>query len=136
MTLIDTSAWIEFLRRDGNPEVKRAVAMHLENRTAAYTCPVLYELFVGASAKEAAMIEDMFSFCERKVFTPECWRGAADLGQKLIRRGVTAPPGDVQIAFIAIEAELPLLCRDRHFDLIQEVVGSAIRVRQLGRVKP
>ena len=50
MKLIDTSAWVEFLRRKGDSKVKHAVAHLLQTDQAAYTCPIWFELFSGAKA--------------------------------------------------------------------------------------
>ena len=40
MTLIDTSAWIEFFRPKGDPLFKALVRDLIAIRKAAYTCPV------------------------------------------------------------------------------------------------
>ena len=40
MTLIDTSAWIEFFRKDGHRETKTRVATMIELGEAAYCAPV------------------------------------------------------------------------------------------------
>lgn len=131
MTLIDTSVWIEFFRKDGTPAVRQAVAEHLYSATAAYTCPILYELVVGARPHEIDRIRETLRRCHRMQFTATCWEGAANLGQKLLRGGVTTTTGDVQIAFMSIESETPILCRDKHFDLIKRIVGDALDVRQM-----
>jgi len=52
MTLIDTSAWIEFFRKTGDPQVKRRVAAYVELGEAAYCGPVEFELVTGARPSE------------------------------------------------------------------------------------
>ena len=49
VTLIDTSAWIEFFRPKGDPHVKALVRDLVAIKQAAYTCPVAFELVTGAS---------------------------------------------------------------------------------------
>jgi len=44
MRLVDSSVWVEFLRRRGDPAVKQVIAHLLQADLAAYTCPVLFEL--------------------------------------------------------------------------------------------
>ncbi|MBX3747590.1 MAG: hypothetical protein KF833_19965 [Verrucomicrobiae bacterium] len=45
MMLVDTSLWIEFLRRRGDARAKQAVARMLEAELAAFTCPVRHQDF-------------------------------------------------------------------------------------------
>jgi predicted nucleic acid-binding protein len=47
MKLVDSSAWVEFLRRRGDPKVKDIVARLLQSEQAAYTCPIRFELLSG-----------------------------------------------------------------------------------------
>ena len=48
MILIDTSAWIEFLRAGGRQAVKERVSLYLELDEAAVTGPVRFELLTGS----------------------------------------------------------------------------------------
>ena len=52
MTLIDTSAWIEFLRRSGDPTVKAHVASYPDAGQAATCGPIEFELLSGARPAE------------------------------------------------------------------------------------
>lgn len=131
VVLVDTSAWIEFFRADGAPRVREEVAAQLVSGSAAYTCPVLYEVLVGARPHEVRGIERCLRQATRIEFLPSYWDGAAQLGQKLLRKGITTTPGDVQIAYAAIAHEVPVLCCDRHFSLIQRAVGGALALVQL-----
>ena len=44
MILVDTSAWTEFLRLAGDIEIKGAVKDLVTEGSAAFTCPVMFEL--------------------------------------------------------------------------------------------
>jgi predicted nucleic acid-binding protein len=51
MTLVDTSSWIQYLRRDGEAEMKEKVRSLLLDG-AAVLCPVVIaELWMGAGSK-------------------------------------------------------------------------------------
>ena len=52
MILVDTSAWIEFLRLAGDIEIKGAVKDLVMEGSAAFTCPVMFELLLGARPEE------------------------------------------------------------------------------------
>jgi len=130
MILIDTSAWIEFLKKSGNSGVKRRVADLLDRDEAAYTCPVSFELLVGARGREIALIQETLSFCERRLFDAHCWDRAAELEQKLKQNGVTVPRDDVFVATVALEEDWPILCRDKHFDQIRTTIESKLQIEQ------
>ena len=59
MKLVDTSAWIEFLRKKGDPAIKQAVARLIDADLAAWTCPVRFELLSGARPGERADVEQV-----------------------------------------------------------------------------
>ncbi len=58
MTLIDTSAWIEFFRRKGDALLKARVLEILTGDAAGYTCPIRFELVLGARPEEMADLLD------------------------------------------------------------------------------
>ena len=115
MILIDTSAWIEFFRKAGNPSVKQRVAFFIENDQAAYTCPILFELLAGASEKEISDIEVSFSFCNWIPFDSKYWKKAGHLERKLRAKGVTVPRDDIFVAVVAISNDLPLYAVEHAF---------------------
>jgi len=130
--LIDTSVWIEYLRRRGSSEAKVLVGELLEKRQAIYTDPVLYELLLGASQKETAWIQSMFSHLDHIPFTLPHWEAAAQTGKQLRSQGLNLPLLDIFIATLATSNNVPLLCRDKHFDLIKDVGGLSFDLVQLG----
>lgn len=131
MILIDTSAWIEFFRKAGNSEAKARVAESIDRDEAAYTCPVYFELLTGARPKEIPVIEETLFFCEHCVFKAEFWTRAAQMERALRTRGILVPRDDVFVATVAWRLEVPLLCRDRHFELIRDIGGFPLTVLQL-----
>jgi len=132
MILIDTSAWVEFFRKKGNPQTKNRVASLLSSDSAAYTCPVLMELSAGArETAELELISETLSLCQRFVFQPEYWERAASIERTLRQRGVTVPRDDILVATVAFENQLVLLCRDAHFNLIEKKSGCTLKIEQI-----
>ena len=74
MILIDTSAWIEFLRRDGDPRIKRRVARYVEIAEAAHCPPVEFELMSGVGPSELADTLIALELSGPLEFPPDCWR--------------------------------------------------------------
>ncbi len=118
MTLIDTSAWIEFLRRKGDPTVKQRVAAYLAEEQAAYCGPVEFELLSGARDAERADVEAALTFSTCLEFSRPCWRRAAELEQRLRLRGITIPRDDVFVAATAVHYRVALYACDAHFALL------------------
>lgn len=129
MTLIDTSAWIEFLRRSGDSVVKGRVASYLEAGEAAVCGPIEFELLSGAMPAESADIFTALSFCRMLEFSQACWRRAADVERELRGNGVTVPRDDVFVATVALEHALPIYCFDAHFDLMRSKGGQNLDMR-------
>jgi predicted nucleic acid-binding protein len=128
MKLVDTSAWVEFLRRQGDPTVKQVVARLIQADQAAYTCPIHFELLSGARSQEEADLRSALGFSHRMVFEPADWTAAALLERQLRAKGLTVPRNDLFVAIVAIRARVPVVCRDVHFDAIRRVAGSQLGV--------
>ena len=119
MTLIDTSAWIEFFRARGDAILKSRVADLISFGAAAYTCPIRFELLVGARPQEMSDLRAGLGFARRLPLTSEHWDTAAALGAKLLSSGHSIPASDLLIATVAHEEGFSLLARDQHFVVIR-----------------
>ena len=62
MILIDTSGWIDFLRREGDAATKARVAAYIEMGEAAYCGPVEFELLTGARGREVEDVKAALGF--------------------------------------------------------------------------
>ena len=120
MTLIDTSAWIEFFRPKGDPRIKALVRDLMAINEAAYTCPVAFELLTGARKEELDDLRTGLDLASRIVLLPEHWDLAGSSNAALRARGINLPASDLLIATVAHSEKLPLLARDAHFDLIRD----------------
>ncbi len=126
MILIDTSVWIEFFRAKGSILFKSRVADLINLNEAAYTCPVRFELFLGAKPNEYLDLTTGLGFAERIVTSPKHWDLAANFGFQLRRLGHTVPMSDILIATVAYAEKIPLLTNDQHFATIQTTVISKL----------
>ncbi len=131
MRLIDTSAWVEFLRRKGDSKVKHAVARLLQADQAAYTCPIRFELLTGAKPNEEADLEQALALAQHFPFGQDDWHDAALLERQFRAKGVTIPRNDLFVAVVAVRAGLTVICRDSHFDAIRKIVGEKLKVEQV-----
>jgi predicted nucleic acid-binding protein len=122
MILIDTSAWIQFFRPKGSPNLKGQVSEAIQRESAAFTCPVRLELLTGARPTECRDLEIGLSFATRIPLLPEHWDQAATFASRLQLKGLKVPLSDLLIATVAQASGIPVLCDDKHFALIQQSV--------------
>jgi hypothetical protein len=117
LVLVDTSAWIDGMRRDGPAKAKLA---DLLRRDRVATCDlVIAELLAGPlAAPEYARVARMLRALHY-MDTPSGlgWR-AGDLGKRLRGRGLRVPATDLLIAALAEHFGLGIAHCDRHYDLI------------------
>lgn len=128
MILIDTSAWIEFLRRQGDPAIKSRVAALVEMGEAAYCGPVEFELLNGARPSEAADVKAAMAFSTLLDFPRACWQRAAEIEKHLRAKGVTVPRDDVFVGAAALHHRVALCAHDRHFAVMRDKGGVPLRL--------
>ena len=119
-TLIDTSAWIQFFRPKGDPKLKSKVNDIMAVDEAIFTCPIHYELHIGARPDEVNNLKTGLELAERCYLTGPHWDAASVAGFRLKKRGISVPLPDVLIATVAVLEQLPLLQNDSHFELIRD----------------
>lgn len=119
MILIDTSAWIEFLRDTGSP-VCRLVDEVLEEEIAVCD-PVRMEVLAGArSESHLLLLRRLLARAASIEARPADYETAAALYRQCRRRGETVRKLiDCLIAAIAIRAGAPLLHSDADFNVLE-----------------
>ena len=123
--LVDTSAWIDALRKDGDPEVLAAVKSLTADGAAVLCDMVRLELWNGAHGKaERKFLAGLERELECAPTTVEVWQTAIDLADVCRRKGVTVPATDLLIAACAELHGLGLLHNDTHFDQIAAAAGK------------
>jgi predicted nucleic acid-binding protein len=115
MVLVDSSAWIESLRRNGDMRVKLAVEGLLEAYEAQWCSPVRLEVLGGARMEERARLGERFSVIPYRPCREDDWERAVALAWRLRGKGLTVPWLDVLIAAIAIHDGVRLYAIDAHF---------------------
>jgi predicted nucleic acid-binding protein len=119
VTLVDTSAWIDALRRDGDATVRSSVAQLLEAGEAVLCDMVTLELRNGARGDaERTKLRRLFADLTTIETTPAVWTRAGDTAEECRRRGITIPASDILIYATAREHGAHVLHVERHFDLL------------------
>lgn len=126
MVLVDSSAWIEALRRNGCLEIKLAVEGLLEEYEAQLCTPVRLEVLGGARPAERRPLGGYFSVIPYRRCTDDDWERAISLAWKLRDNGLTVPWLDVVIAAIALHDGNRLFAVDAHFQKISDLTGLAL----------
>ncbi|TXH70726.1 MAG: PIN domain-containing protein [Thiothrix sp.] len=113
--LIDTCAWIDFLRSrtgDLGDRVEQALA-----NDQAILCSVnIAELLQGAKGqKEKQQLDFLFNNIECLEVLAEDWLTAGNTLQDLRTRGITLPLTDALIAAVAKRHGVAVLTLDKHF---------------------
>jgi len=121
--LVDTSAWIETLRSDGDQTI-RDMVVELTTEGNVVLCEmVLVELWNGAQGpSEQRMLRDLSDELERVPTTNEVWELAFDFAQTCRRKGLTVPATDLLIAACASYHDLRIVHADQHFDRLLAVL--------------
>jgi len=121
MTLIDTSAWVHYLRATGS-ETHRRVRQLVESDVTVYTTEVvLMEILAGARDEaQVARLRRLLARCEFvAVQGLDDFQQAAALYRRCRRAGETVRALiDCVIAAVAIRADLAVLHADRDFETL------------------
>lgn len=121
MILVDSSAWIEFLRATGSPTHERLRSLLAGEEAVACTDVVLMEILAGArdEADRDWLRRLLYGIEFLAVDGPADYEQAAEL-YRLCRAGGETPRklSDCLIATVAIRSEAELLCEDSDFDAI------------------
>ena len=126
MILLDTSAWVEFLRDTGSPTCQRVDEL-LEGDIA--TChPIRMEVLAGA--RDDRHLNDLRRLLARASIVPVGamdYEEAAALHRVCRRRGETVRKLiDCLVGAVAIRADVPLLHADADYEVLARHTGLRI----------
>lgn len=129
MILVDTSAWIEYLRATNSMEHQILRALIERDAELATTDPVVMELLAGA--RDEAHLDALRRFVLRFEHLPiqglADFESAADLYRRCRRSGTTPRSlTDCLVISVALREDVPLLARDRDFENIAAATGARI----------
>jgi hypothetical protein len=126
MVLVDSSVWIEALRRTGRLDVKVALESLLEEYEATWCGPVKMEVLGGARPQDRKKLEAWFSCIPYRVVTEAAWDIAKEKYWRLRDAGHTLPWADVLIGSLAHTWGCRVYSIDRHFQIMHEVIGIVL----------
>lgn len=123
--LVDTSAWIETLRANGDSAVRtRAGALTADDRVVLCDL-VRLELWNGArGAADRRLLRNLEQTLETVPTTPEVWALARDFARIARDHGLTVPATDLLIAACAEHHGLGLVHQDAHFEHLARARGK------------
>ncbi|MGH4006757.1 MAG: type II toxin-antitoxin system VapC family toxin [Pseudonocardiaceae bacterium] len=134
MELIDTSAWVEYLRATGSPaNLEVRCLLHEHPASVVTTEPVVMELLAGAADDRVAQQLETLTGGLRllPVDATLDYRDAALIYRAARRRGLTVlKPIGCLIATVAARTGATLVHRDRDFDALASTLPD-LRVRSL-----
>lgn len=125
MTLVDTSSWIEALRKNGDKAVTEKVKKLILDGKAV-VCPlVMLELWNGARGraekKNLGLLSKTLPSAE---IDGKVWDGAYELARRCREKGKTVPATDILIAACAGRHGLDLEHSDGHFDTLMRIAND------------
>ncbi len=125
MKLVDTSSWVEQLRRGGDETVRERVEALLTTGEAAW-CPVVrLEWWDGARGdRERQVLRLMEKEITSLEIGPQVWDGATTRAGMARERGVTVPATDILVAACARHHGVLVENDDNHFELIDTLSGT------------
>ncbi|HEY5298166.1 MAG TPA: PIN domain-containing protein [Verrucomicrobiae bacterium] len=131
MVLVDSSVWIEALRRDGRVDVKVALESLLEEYEATFCGPVKLEVLGGARPREREKLETHFSRIPYLPMRDAAWNSAKELAWRLRDRGCITPWNDILIAALSHNVVCRIYTVDKHFEMMRDA-GAGILLYQPG----
>ncbi len=121
MKLIDSSAWIEYYRKEGNKDFKAAISNAIQNNEAAVNGIIQLEILVFTKTKSEYndILSDFSAFYNLEL-NNSVFLKASEIGFDLRRKGITIPASDLIIAASAMVTNCQLIHFDKHFTYIAE----------------
>ena len=122
--LVDTSAWVEYLRGTGSPHnvwIRDAI---LADAQLGWTEPILYELTAGV--RSSRRVEELRALLLRGPMVAiqglQDWEDAAHLYRAAASKGLTVRSSiDCLIAAVALRTGSSVLALDRDFETLAQV---------------
>ena len=122
--LVDTSYWVDALRKNGNKKKKEKFHSLLLSGRVAWSDPIKLELWNGTrSVQEVKVLEEFDSVIKSFEVTSQVWQYSLKVGSYLRRKGITMPCVDILIASTASYYKIDLLHDDKHFDYLLKLIN-------------
>ena len=122
MKLVDTSSWIDAMRRDGDAAVRARVQALMRTGEAAWCDLVRLELWNGLrGAAERKQMEALEADVILLSTTDAVWGKARELARRARTAGITVPGADLVIAACAWEHGVEMEHDDAHLTALAEL---------------
>jgi len=119
--IIDTSAWIESFKSGGDNKLKELVKRLIIQGDILLPGIIKAEILRGAkNLKEYERLNDLLNGLTYLAVEDSFWERLARFSFELFKKGVIVPLIDTYIALLAIENDVPIVHKDKHFDLIAQ----------------
>ena len=119
--IIDTSAWIDSFRPGANQRLGRLVKELILQDRVLLPGIVKTELLRGTRTKsEFNRLSDQLKGITYLPVPDSFWEQLSEFSFTLFRKGISVPLTDTYIALLCLKNKVPILHRDKHFDLISE----------------
>jgi hypothetical protein len=126
VVIVDSSIWIEAARRDGDLMCKVALEALLEEAEATLCAPVRLEVLGGARTQERRRMMAYFEIVPYLPLTEKHWEEAVRKMWLMRDAGFPVPFGDVLIATLSLTACCRVYARDKHFEIMRDVIGVGL----------
>lgn len=113
MTLVDTSAWVEYLRQSSSETAERVERLLLMNEAACCEA-ILLELWNGATFTQRRKVEQLETLVPLLSINATVWNEANRLARAARAAAVTAPSIDILVAECAHVHGVSLEHHDDH----------------------
>lgn len=127
--LVDTSAWLEFLRDTRSPTARALERMIQEKEPMRISGLIVTELLRGCPSEEdaAALAESLLAWPAVEPVYPSTYKDAARLHRTARSRGLTIRGTvDCVVAALAIEHGLAILHLDRDYAALRKISALMI----------
>ncbi|MCD6254752.1 MAG: PIN domain nuclease [Deltaproteobacteria bacterium] len=119
--IIDTSAWIESFKSGGDNKLKELVKRLIIQGDILLPGIIKAEILRGAkNLKEYERLNDLLKGLTYLAVEDSFWERLARFSFELFKKGIIVPLIDTYIALLAIENDVPIVHKDKHFDLIAQ----------------
>ncbi len=123
--LVDTSAWIEALRTNGDPAVRARISSLTADDAVVLCDQVRLELWNGArTPADQRLLRNLEQQLDIVPTSPEVWMLACDYARAARGQGLTLPAADLLIAACATHHGLGLIHQDAHFDHLARITAD------------
>ena len=120
MVLVDSSIWIEALRRHGALEIKVALESLLDIYEAAWCGPIGLEVLGGARKHDRPILLRYFDVIPKLPTDDSIWGEAWELSWHMRDAGESIPWNDLMIAAVALRQGCRIFAQDGHFESMAE----------------